>query len=279
VLNPRWGGFTREDYLKARESILPSEGQREFSYKDKPVQPGEFDLRGYEIARVQYFQSANDMTVTFSNSELQFSKPCIRKLNNALMVELLFDPINHLFAVRPATNENRHAVVWASATEKWCHTRKIRGTAFLPVMYEILRWKPENKYRIVGTRRQKENEVIILFDLRETEVFIPFTKDPETGETVKQPFELFEDAKPMTTRGKKSVVAFPADWVSNFGTDAYQHEQAREIAAIDRDGKWGVNQQGIPYQTDSTPQMRTSGALAEEINSILTTMTQEEHNE
>ena len=141
-------------------------------------------------------------------------------------------------------------------------------------MYEILGWKPENKYRIRGTRRQRGNETIIMFDLHETEVLIPINNN---GGNTKQAFPMFdEDTTPITSRGKRSMVAYPADWVDNFGTDAYQHEQAREIAAIDRDGMWGVTQAGKAYQTGDEITPSSPEALVDGINTILTTIKQQE---
>ena len=33
-------------------------------------------------------------------------------------------------------------------------------TAFLPTIYDMLGWKPENRYRILGVRRQRGDEVL-----------------------------------------------------------------------------------------------------------------------
>ena len=147
-------------------------------------------------------------------------------------------------------------------------------------MYDILGWKPENKYRIRGIRRQRGNESILMFDLHETEVFIPISKDERTGEIRRQPFDLFDEGTtPITSRGKKSVVAFPEAWANGFGANAYQHEQAREVAAIDRDGQWNINQAGTPYQTEKELRPSSTDALVEGINSILNHIQQEETNE
>ena len=201
----------------------------------------------------------------------------MRKLNDAAVVEFLFDPINHLFAVRPIPPEDKHAVYWATVYPTWCRLRKVNGSAFLPVMYQILGWKPENKYRIRGIRRQRGTETILMFDLHETEVLIPIVRDGASGNAAKQPFPIFDaDTTPITSRGKRSVVAYPADWVESFGADAYQHEQSREIAAIDRDGMWGVTQTGKAYQTEEELQVSSPEAIAQGINHILTTITQQE---
>lgn len=61
VLNPRWGAFSAEDYLRASMSVYPQseETERPSSSGDKEVQveaeAGSFDLRGFEIARSELF--------------------------------------------------------------------------------------------------------------------------------------------------------------------------------------------------------------------------------
>lgn len=278
-LNPRWGGFTKQDYFDAVDYILEEEKEKRLTYQDKEVQPGDFDLRGYEIARVQFFQSVGDLAVTFSISEIQFTKPCVRKLASPPFVELLFDPINHLFAVRAVPKEHKHAVNWASIFSTTCNLKKLNASAFMPVLYDILGWKPENKYRIRGVRRQKELEIILLFDLRETEVFIPIQHDPVTGEKIIQPFEVFDsDTTPITSRSKKAVVAYPAAWASSFGTDAYQHEQSPEVVAIDRDGQWDVTTEGKPYRTQEELNTSSPETLREGITTILSAIKQEAPN-
>ena len=172
-INPRWAGFTKQDYLDAVEGVLPAEQQKPIGYQDKSLHPGDFDLRGYEIARVQYFQSKDDVSLTFSINEIQFARTCVYKLNS-----------------------------------------------------------------------------------------------PSTIET-----------KPMTSRGKKSLLAYPAQWANGFGTGVYQHEQAREVVAFDRDGKWGVSQPGTPYHTENEPKQSSPETLVERINTILTAIKQEDTNE
>lgn len=57
-VNPRWAGFKAADYKRASESVytpaivLPTKQTYE-------VNSGDFDLRGFEVARAQFFSSAN----------------------------------------------------------------------------------------------------------------------------------------------------------------------------------------------------------------------------
>lgn len=279
-INPRWAGFSKQDYLDAVADILAEDAEKHIGYQDKPVQPGEFDLRGYEIARVQYFQNKDDLSVTFSYSEIQFSRQCSYKLNRPATVELLFDPINFLLAIRPISPQDRHAIAWSTFCTDRVRLKKINGSAFLPVLFDMLGWNKNHRYRVRGVRRQRNQETILMFDLQEIEMFIPIIKDSEIGTAVKHPFDLFdEDTVPLTSRSKKSLLAYPVQWASGFGTGFYQHEQAREVVAIDRDGQWNVNQSGTPYHTGEELHTSSRAELVEGINTILTAIKQEDMNE
>ena len=190
-------------------------------------------------------------------------------------MELLFDPIRHLFAVRPTTKENRHSVKWARIYDHGCTALKIHGSAFLPTMFDILGWKPENKYRIYGVRRVRGQEVVILFDLHEVEVYIPIRRsgdDEGSGKGV--PFEVFEkNVTPITTARKRSVVAYPEEWATGFGEGYYERQLAPELRAIDHEGQWDVTAKGKPYDPNEVTPTPPS-ELRAGIQSILTTMNQ-----
>lgn len=79
AIHPKWAGFTADDYRQASQSIASKETIQQSSIQIK-AQPGDFDLRGYEVARGQYFQSNSRISVTFSRRTIIFSNEAIRKL-------------------------------------------------------------------------------------------------------------------------------------------------------------------------------------------------------
>ncbi len=96
------------------------------------VKSGEFDLRGYEIARSQFFDSTDRITVTFSQGDIRFSAPAVRKLDSTL-VELLIHPKKLVFAVRNAGKDCRNAMQWSKKKDgkKILHVRSA-GLHFFP---------------------------------------------------------------------------------------------------------------------------------------------------
>lgn len=271
AINTRWSGFDKQDYFDAVKQVCDIDQDTPSPQGTLRKKPGTFDLTGFEIARGQYFQSSGDVSVTFSSNDIQFSKNCIRKFDGIDTVELLFDPIRQLFAVRPTAKDNRHGVKWARLHDHDCTALKVRGTAFLPTMFDILGWKLENKYRVYGVRRVRGSEVVILFDLREMEVYIPIAMPGADDSQKGVPLE--QNVTPISATRKGSVVAYPEDWATGFGQDYYQRQLSPELHAIDHEGQWDVTAQGKPYNPNEvTPTPRHE--LREGIQTIITTMNQ-----
>lgn len=225
-INPRWAAFKAEDYIDASLSVCDSE---EEVYEDEitvEAKTGEFDLRGFEIARSQFFDTQDKICLTFSGDKLIFSTSCIRKLDKALYIEMLVHPSNHLLAVRACEKEHRNSIKWARVNgEGMILPKTISGAAFISTIYELFDWQPNYRYRIRGVRRSKDNSVVFIFDLKETELFIPSDIMPSD--------ETEEDVSLVVPKSGKAIAAFPSDWADNFGSDYYVHAQATDIDSQD----------------------------------------------
>lgn len=249
-IHPRWAGFTADDYIHASRSVSDMDAATYTLSDDVEIaaQSGDFDLRGYEIARSQFFDIVRKACVTFSINELKFGIECIRKMDNIPAVELLIYPDEYLLAVRAAAIDNRNAVKWTVFKGTTFQPRIISGTAFLKTIYEIFGWRADCKYRVRGIRKQNLEESVYLFDMRETEVFIPSEQvTPDDDNLSDFPKNvIYADIKPIIAT-PKSICAYPADWVSSFGNDYYRHAQAQEMAAFSETGEWNIQSEGLVY--------------------------------
>ena len=271
IVNPRWGAFSKNDYLEAVSSVCSDTTQPGF--QDVSVQEGEFDLRGFEVARGQFFPQTKSLTITFSYSGVSFTKRCVRKLNDTPLVEMLIDPINKIFAVRPAGKDNRNGVTWAIINEDHSvHLKKVSGNAFLPTIYDMLGWKPENRYRILGVRRQRGDEVILLFDMQEVEVLLPSLKRATPEQLARQSHIFEEGTVPLTSDQRTRLIAYPQNWIKSFGQNVYAHRQTPDVAPIDRDGKWDITKPGTRYETGNELNVSSAEDLQSGLHQILSTL-------
>lgn len=246
-INPHWAGFHDVDYEVASESVYESNEYISPQPKDVEAKSGDFDLRGFQIARSQFFDTAGKICVSFSIETFVFSTACIRKFENTQYIEMLVHPREHLVAIRKTTKDNRNALRWSrhSGNGIWI-PRTLSGTAFLGTLYALFKWNPAYKYRVRGVRRQKGTESVILFDMRETEVFMPQTILLD-GALKGDDGLLNENIEPVMPNTKKSFMAYPSAWANSFGSNYYRHAQARELAAIDVEGAWQITEEAQPF--------------------------------
>lgn len=267
-INPRWASFKADDYRDASASIYDGILKQLSFPMEVEAQSGDFDLRGYEIARGQFFDTANRISVTFSYDNMIFSTKTVRLFENIKEVEMLVQPHESIFAIRPSSSTNRNSVQWSRFNNDSFYPKTISGTAFLPVLFKLFNWKPECKYRILGIKQQKDSEAVILFNMHDTEILIPSSSlatDDNTNAKIP------EDVKPFMTSDKKSILAYPPEWVDSFGNSYYRHVQAAEIATFNETRKWDVHIEGSPYKEPEL-QITSANVIRKNINEIIDDM-------
>lgn len=262
-INPRWAGFKEDDYINASASVYNGTEQTSTSSAPVEVQSGDFDLRGYEIARSQFFDSTDRITVTFSQGDIRFSCPAVRKLESTL-VELLMHPQKQILAVRTAGKECRNAMQWSKKKSGISFPRGISGTAFLSTLYSLLGWKDDCRYRITGIKRGKGNDAILLFNLTEPEIFIP-------NDTVSSLPEADTSVKPFTDSNRRNVRAYPPDWADTFGSNYYSHAQAQELAGFGKGMEPDISHASVIYK-DSDIQVTSKDDIERNIEQIMSDM-------
>jgi len=274
-VNPRWAAFRANNYRAASDSVYDEVSELPSESFEVEAKTGDFDLRGFEIARSQFFDTARKICVTFSTDYFQFSTECIRKLEKALYIEMLVHPREHLLAVRRCSKETRNAIRWANVDDGQQYPRNINCAAYIETLYTIFGWNLGCRYRVRGLHRQKDHESVIIFDMRETEMFIPRTVlESDQNESSRDEL-LPDDVQPFTAGPKKDIMAYPTAWADNFGSNFYRHAQARELAAIDPDGTWNVSEEGQPFSDSLGLNVTSKDVVGSQIKQIIYDMRQE----
>ena len=256
-VNPRWAGFSVEDYHNASQTVtedlikIPSK-----PLIAKPKQ-GDFDLRGYEIARGQFFSNKNTAYVSMSRDKVVFSKTAIERLENKKYIELLVHPGKRIIAVRTTEKHNHNSIQWCMESKKGLVHRIISAAAFMPVLFELFDWDQNCRYRIIGTYLERDAEKIMLFNASDAEMFIPKTNHNESG------------------MKKRTVIhAYPAEWVEAFGPEYYSREtEILEHSSIEN---WGTDQKAqTAIESDiKTTEMET---VRKKIDSIVQEMKEQQN--
>lgn len=267
VINPRWAGFGVSDYIKAADSVL-DERDAEPQRISVEVAPGDFDLRGFAVARAELFDVVNRPYMKFDTKKIKLSSACVQRFGKHFYVELLVNPITRQFAIRPTEKTNRNAVMISKAIGDRRVPKDIPCTAFGETLFEMLGWKPQCKYRIIGEQISQENEMAYLFDADRAEVLF------NSGTIPKMTSESGDEAvpSPLTAVGNYTK-ALPEEWTRSFGQAFYLHEKPQDLQYRQGDADWKLRLQGQVFDTGKrlkiTPREELRLYIRKELQSVL----------
>ena len=246
TINPRWAGFKPSDYYQASASIHPPDEQQADASLPSSITlvPGDFDMRGFEIARSEFFDNYHRPYVLFQDKRIKFSTTCVRSFGKDNHVELLVNPVEMKFAVRTVAKSSRNAVVFSKLSDGKYQPRDIAGAAYVETLFQLIGWSPDLKYRIAGALFQTETESAYIFDVNDAEAFIKsyLLSGPKSTEQAKEPVQ------PLSVSGKR-VRAVPEEWIGSFGKQYYLHQQSFPPVCDQSEEDWKIRMEGQLYET------------------------------
>ena len=92
IINPRWGSFTEQDYIKASSSAYDDKLMSSAEDMTIETNDGDFDYTGFEIAQMDFITTRSSPTLSMENGAMTFSIECLRKIPNATEMQLLIHP-------------------------------------------------------------------------------------------------------------------------------------------------------------------------------------------
>ena len=255
VVNIHWAAFKAADCHMAYAKVLGEPVVIPGDTIQIEKQEGDFDLRGFEIARSQFFSTKGQLIITFTPKSIIFSTSLVRKFTDKMEIEILVHPEKKLIAIRPSQPASRNRIKWAKHHEGGLAGRIVTGTAFLPALYELFGWQNRWKYQIIGTYLQNGSDSIIVFDTSEAVVLVP----PDVVTSQKK------DITPLSRRGK-TIPAYPDAWSESFGDDVYAQESSDAVDTSSDD--WNAGAEGISYM-DPEISVQDPSQIKADINQIL----------
>ena len=248
-----------EEAVKAQLEGKPAEAKEE--RKRVPVE-------GFQVVRADMFSHVFDPVARFSKSGVTFNSTCISKLNRITKsgssisvnrtghVELLFNPVERMLAVRPCAEDNPNAICWAMENGSG---RMVSASAFCRILFSILDWDSGYTYRVPCVVRSRDDETILFFDLDnfigsakknrdeniEKEVAAAEEAIREESEETKGIFYAADDEEEPqeiedTEEMERKLRALAEIERRTFGTPVFEHKGDIRLPSIDDDGEWDV---------------------------------------
>lgn len=155
--------------------------------------------------------------ITISRKHVSFNADCVALMKDAQYVEILFHPAEKLLAVRKIHKSNKNAITWEG--------KPIAASRLCSVLFELMNWRQEWKYRIAADYFSKDDKRILMFDLSQTAIQV---QDKES-----------DVSKEQTNRNHGWRL--PHKWANSFGEETPQYMMLCRRGLSDKLDDWNIN--------------------------------------
>lgn len=274
-VNPRWAAFKEAEYYQACQSVYTdnnpydTQGDAKTDPKEYKIEvsAGDLDLRGFEIARAELFETKQKPYISFSDKKLKFGAACVKKFGARTTIELLIHPIEKKFAIRPTTKDNRNHIVFSKQINLEFKPRDISSAAFSDTVFSIMGWNHDCRYRIHGSLYESGDELAYIFDAADTEAFFNSSVIRPQGDANES-----SSVTPLHVYGKR-IKAIPEQWAKSFGKPFYLHEQTLSALETQSKSDWQLRMEGQLFETGKKITVTSFDVLKNYIRQELSTVT------
>ena len=206
----------------------------------------DFSYDGYQVVRRELFAHLREPAVVIRRDSVTFNTACIAGLEDAVYIQILVNQDNKRMVVRKCEENDKDALRWCVAKPDKRKSRKMTNKIFSAMMYEMMGWNLDCRYKILGHKITFEDETIYVFDLMETEIFLDIKgkrakKDTESQFTTDRNNSIEETASNSIDnersveeiKRKNRIPFYPKEWKDSFGLPVEEHRKALEINMLD----------------------------------------------
>ena len=206
----------------------------------------DFSYDGYQVVRRELFAHLREPAVVIRRDSVTFNTACIAGLEDAVYIQILVNQDSKRMVVRKCEENDKDALRWCVAKPDKRKSRKMTNKIFSAMMYEMMGWNLDCRYKILGHKITFEDETIYVFDLMETEIFLDIKgkrakKDTESQFTTEKANSIEETASNSTDnersveeiKRKNRIPFYPKEWKDSFGLPVEEHNKALETNLTD----------------------------------------------
>lgn len=206
----------------------------------------DFSYDGYQVVRRELFAHLREPAVVIRRDSVTFNTACIAGLEDAVYIQILVNQDNKRMVVRKCEENDKDALRWCIEKPDKRKSRKMSNKLFSAMMYDMMGWNTDCRYKILGHKITHEDETMYIFDLLETEIFMDTKRkkkaNPDslekkeelvTAETDQTPEQNQEEIAAKVARKLNRIPFYPKDWKDSFGLSVEEHKKALETNLTD----------------------------------------------
>ena len=206
----------------------------------------DFSYDGYQVVRRELFAHLREPAVVIRRDSVTFNTACIAGLEDAVYIQILVNQDNKRMVVRKCEENDKDALRWCIEKPDKRKSRKMSNKLFSAMMYDMMGWNIDCRYKILGHKITHEDETMYIFDLLETEIFMDTKRkkkaNPDslekkeelvTAETDQTPKKNQEEIAAKVARKLNRIPFYPKNWKDSFGLSVEEHKKALETNITD----------------------------------------------
>lgn len=206
----------------------------------------DFSYDGYQVVRRELFAHLREPAVVIRRDSVTFNTACIAGLEDAVYIQILVNQDNKRMVVRKCEENDKDALRWCIEKPDKRKSRKMSNKLFSAMMYDMMGWNTDCRYKILGHKITHEDETMYIFDLLETEIFMDTKRkkkaNPDsvekkevlvTAETDQTPEQNQEEIAAKVARKLNRIPFYPKNWKDSFGLSVEEHKKALETSITD----------------------------------------------
>lgn len=206
----------------------------------------DFSYEGYQVVRRELFAHLREPAVVIRRDSVTFNTACIAGLEDAVYIQILVNQDNKRMVVRKCEENDKDALRWCVAKPDKRKSRKMTNKIFSAMMYEMMGWNLDCRYKILGHKITFEDETIYVFDLMETVIFLDIKgkrakKDTENQSTTESANNIEgtvsgnidNERSAEEIKRKNRIPFYPKEWKDSFGLPVEEHRKALEINMLE----------------------------------------------
>lgn len=224
------------------------------------------DLSHYRVIRQEFISNPEEVQLTFNQGRLYINEYGLKQFPDKDYVRILIDEKTKSLVIRPYQNKVRASFCWCGGLK----SRKARRVKCLPLFYlifKMMQWDINARYRITGNIEDSGEDRIIYFDLKDAVCFI---REPEMAGIGKgsdsngtdDRADINDSGGPRSLFYEKNRyhMQMPKEWEAHYGMPLMEYDNREDIKTFDNMAVFDVdfinrehNDVSKTYKTTSDP--------------------------
>lgn len=136
--------------------------------------------------RRELFAHLREPAVVIRRDSVIFNTICIAWLEDTVYIQILVNQENKRMVVRKCEENDKDALRWCVEKPDKRKSRKMTNKLFSAMIYDMMGWNLDCRYKMQGYKITHEDETMYIFDLLEPEIYMDMKRKRKKADSVQK---------------------------------------------------------------------------------------------